>query len=55
MQIITTSSYNDINIVNTENRTNNLLNNINIIDTITYDVTTNNNTQFLYVNGINGT
>lgn len=54
MQIIT-SSYNDINIVTTENGTNTLLNNINIIDTLTYDVTTNNNTQVLYVNGVNGT
>lgn len=55
MQIITTSSYNDINIVNFENGTNTLLNNINIIDTITYDITTNNNTQFIAVNGVQGT
>ena len=55
MQIITTSSYNDINIVNTENGTNTLLNNIKIIDTITYDVTTNNNVQFLYINNVQGT
>lgn len=54
MQIITTSSYNDINIVNTENGTNTLLNNIKIIDTKTYDVTTNNNIQFVAINGVQG-